>query len=114
MTKSRVQLALNVDDVETATMFYRSLFGVEPSKQHPGYANFEIADPPLKLVLFENPDAASPLNHLGVEFPSSVDVVMMACTARGGTSFATSGFDRRSCSVADGCSRAGGLGPRMP
>ena len=64
---SRVQLALNVSDLEAATAFYRDLFGVEPAKQRPGYANFEIADPPLKLVLFENPAAASPLNHLGVE-----------------------------------------------
>ncbi len=67
MSTSRVQLALNVADIEAATGFYRDLFGVEPAKRRPGYANFEIADPPLKLVLFENPDAASPLNHLGVE-----------------------------------------------
>ena len=58
-----------------ATQFYRDLFGVEPAKQRPGYANFEIADPPLKLVLFENPDAASPLNHLGVEVATAADVV---------------------------------------
>ena len=67
MTTSRLQLALNVTDIDAATAFYRDLFGVEPAKQRPGYANFEIPDPPLKLVLFHNPDAASPLNHLGVE-----------------------------------------------
>ena len=67
MTTSRLQLALNVTDIDAATAFYRDLFGVEPAKQRPGYANFEIPDPPLKLVLFHNPDATSPLNHLGVE-----------------------------------------------
>lgn len=75
---SRVQLALNVDDIDAATAFYRSLFGADPAKERPGYANFEIADPPLKLVLFENPSAASPLNHLGVEMPSPDDVVAVA------------------------------------
>jgi catechol 2,3-dioxygenase-like lactoylglutathione lyase family enzyme len=64
---SRIQLALNVDDVETATAFYSKLFGVEPAKTRPGYANFAIADPPLKLVLLENPGAGGTLNHLGVE-----------------------------------------------
>jgi len=78
MTTSRVQLALNVDDIEAATQFYRDLFGVEPAKQRPGYANFEIPDPPLKLVLFENPGAASALNHLGVEVPSTAEVVAAA------------------------------------
>jgi catechol 2,3-dioxygenase-like lactoylglutathione lyase family enzyme len=74
MTTSRLQLALNVTDIAAATRFYRDLFGVEPAKQRPGYANFAIADPPLKLVLFENPGAASPLNHLGVEVPGQADV----------------------------------------
>ena len=67
MSSSRLQLALNVTDVEEATRFYTDLFGVGPAKQRTGYANFEIAEPPLKLVLFESPGAASPLNHLGVE-----------------------------------------------
>ncbi len=75
---SRVQLALNVADIEAATRFYRDLFAVEPAKQRPGYANFAIVDPPLKLVLFENPGAVSPLNHLGVEVPSSSEVVAAA------------------------------------
>jgi catechol 2,3-dioxygenase-like lactoylglutathione lyase family enzyme len=78
MQSSRVQLALNVADLDAATRFYSDLFGVEPAKQRPGYANFEIVDPPLKLVLFENPGAASPLNHLGVEVPSTGDVVAAA------------------------------------
>ena len=64
---SRVQLALNVDDVEAATAFYATLFGTEPAKIRPGYANFAIANPPLKLVLLENPGQGGTLNHLGVE-----------------------------------------------
>jgi catechol 2,3-dioxygenase-like lactoylglutathione lyase family enzyme len=72
---SRVQLALNVTDIDAATRFYTDMFGVGPAKQRTGYANFVVADPPLKLVLFENPGAASPLNHLGVEVASSDDVV---------------------------------------
>jgi catechol 2,3-dioxygenase-like lactoylglutathione lyase family enzyme len=71
---SRVQLALNVDDVEGATAFYANLFGVEPAKTRPGYANFAIANPPLKLVLLENPGQGGTLNHLGVEV-ESVDAV---------------------------------------
>ena len=70
MSTSRLQLALNVTDVDEATRFYTNLFGVGPAKQRSGYANFEVADPPLKLVLFESPGAASPLNHLGVEVPT--------------------------------------------
>ena len=78
MPTSRVQLALNVTDLQAATRFYTDLFGVGPAKQRTGYANFEIADPPLKLVLFENPGATSPLNHLGVEVASTGDVVAAA------------------------------------
>src|SRR5687768_18056514 len=75
METSRIQLALNVSDIEAATRFYADLFGVGPAKQRAGYANFEIADPPLKLVLFEHPEASSPLNHLGVEMRSTSEVV---------------------------------------
>lgn len=64
---SRVQLALNVTNIDQAVEFYTKLFGAEPAKRQPGYANFAIADPPLKLVLIENPGAAGRLNHLGVE-----------------------------------------------
>ena len=77
-TRSRLQLALNVLDIDAATTFYQDLFGVEPAKRRPGYANFEIADPPLKLVLFHNPDAASPLNHLGVEVATPAQVAEAA------------------------------------
>lgn len=78
MSSSRLQLALNVTDLERAIRFYTDLFGTAPAKQRTGYANFEIADPPLKLVLFENPTAASPLNHLGVEVATSDDVAAAA------------------------------------
>jgi catechol 2,3-dioxygenase-like lactoylglutathione lyase family enzyme len=64
---SRIQLALNVDDVEAATAFYATLFGTAPAKTRPGYANFAIVDPPLKLVLLENPGQGGSLNHLGIE-----------------------------------------------
>src|SRR5262244_3780690 len=64
---SRVQLALNVNDIDQAIAFYSKLFGTEPAKIRPGYANFAIADPPLKLVLLENPGQGGSLNHLGVE-----------------------------------------------
>ena len=68
---SRVQLALNVDDLEKAVAFYATLFNTEPAKVKPGYANFAIAEPPLKLVLIQNPGQGGTLNHLGVEVESS-------------------------------------------
>ena len=71
---SRLQLALNVDDVDSAVAFYSALFGTEPAKRRPGYANFAIAEPPLKLVLLENPGQGGSLNHLGVEV-ADVDTV---------------------------------------
>jgi catechol 2,3-dioxygenase-like lactoylglutathione lyase family enzyme len=64
---SRVQLALNVDDLAESIAFYSKLFGTGPAKQRPGYANFAIAEPPLKLILMENPGEGGSLNHLGVE-----------------------------------------------
>jgi len=70
----RVQLALNVKDLDRAVDFYSKLFGVAVNKRKPGYANFAIDRPPLKLVLFENPDAVERLNHLGVEVIQDVDV----------------------------------------
>jgi len=68
---SRVQLALNVNDIDEAVAFYAKLFGTEPAKRRPGYANFAVADPPLKLVLLENPGQGGSLNHLGVEVPDT-------------------------------------------
>jgi catechol 2,3-dioxygenase-like lactoylglutathione lyase family enzyme len=70
----RIQLALNVDDLEAAIQFYSKLFGVEVNKRKPGYANFAVEEPPLKLVLFENPGATERLNHLGVEVFDDGDV----------------------------------------
>ena len=64
---SRLQLALNVDDLDTSVAFYSKLFGATPAKVKPGYANFAIAEPPLKLVLIENPGHGGTVNHLGVE-----------------------------------------------
>jgi catechol 2,3-dioxygenase-like lactoylglutathione lyase family enzyme len=63
----RVQLALNVNDLNESVAFYSKLFGTEPAKVRPGYANFAIAEPPLKLILMENPGQGGSLNHLGVE-----------------------------------------------
>ena len=63
----RIQLAINVDDLAESIAFYSKLFGAEPAKVRPGYANFAIADPPLKLVLMENRGQGGSLNHLGVE-----------------------------------------------
>jgi catechol 2,3-dioxygenase-like lactoylglutathione lyase family enzyme len=71
---SRAQLALNVDDLDEAVLFYSKLFNAEPAKRKPGYANFAIAEPPLKLVLIENPGHGGTLNHLGVEVESSDQV----------------------------------------
>jgi catechol 2,3-dioxygenase-like lactoylglutathione lyase family enzyme len=71
---SRVQLALNVDDIDAAVDFYSTLFDTQPAKRRPGYANFAVENPPLKLVLFENPDASGTLNHLGVERTSMDEV----------------------------------------
>ena len=82
---SRVQLALNVSDIDEAVEFYTKLFGTEPAKRRPGYANFAIADPPLKLVLMEDTSArgdgvAGALNHLGVEVETPEEVA--AATGR--------------------------------
>ena len=72
---SRVQLALNVDDIDAAVAFYSQLFDAEPAKRRPGYANFALDEPALKLVLIENPGRGGSLNHLGVEVASTDEVV---------------------------------------
>jgi catechol 2,3-dioxygenase-like lactoylglutathione lyase family enzyme len=71
---SRLQLALNVADIDEAVEFYSTLFDATPVKRRPGYANFAIEDPALKLVLFEDPDGTGTLNHLGVERGSMEEV----------------------------------------
>lgn len=85
---ARIQLALNVHDLDTAVEFYRRLFGAEPAKRRPGYANFAITSPPLKLVLLENPGQGGTLNHLGVELPT-VDEVDAAQTRLAETGLAS-------------------------
>ena len=72
---SRVQLALNVDDIDAAVAFYSELFSAQPAKRRPGYANVAIDDPALKLVLIENPGSGGSLNHLGVEVTSTAEVI---------------------------------------
>ena len=79
---SRVQLALNVADLEQSIVFYSHLFGVEPHKRRPGYANFAVANPPLKLVLIEGHGEAGTLNHLGVEMESTDEVASKIDEAR--------------------------------
>ena len=71
---SRVQLALNVSNLDSAVDFYTRLFGEKPAKQRPGYANFAIAEPPLKLVLIEGEGSGGTLNHLGVEVETTEEV----------------------------------------
>ena len=70
----RMQLAINVADLDQAVDFYSRMFGVEPAKTRPGYANFAIADPPLKLVLFEGAGEPGSINHLGVETETAAEV----------------------------------------
>ena len=78
---SRVQLALRVADLEGSIAFYSKLFGAEPAKRRPGYANFAIAEPPLKLVLIEGqPGEPTRMDHLGVEVQTADEVT--AATAR--------------------------------
>lgn len=71
---SRLQLALNVSNLDEAVDFYTRYFATSPAKVRPGYANFAIAEPPLKLVLVENPGSGGTINHLGVEVETSEDV----------------------------------------
>ena len=78
---SRVQLALRVPDLEASIEFYAKLFDAEPAKRRPGYANFAIAEPPLKLVLIEGrPGEETRMDHLGVEVASADEVAQ--ATAR--------------------------------
>jgi lactoylglutathione lyase len=96
---SRVQLALNVEDLDEAIDFYGKLFGAEPNKIRDGYANFAVADPPLKLVLFERPGASERLNHLGVEVEST-DEVTAATQRLSGEGLPTEVQNETSCCYA--------------
>lgn len=81
-TMSRVQVALNVGDLQGAIAFYSNLFGVAPHKVRDDYANFVVSDPPLKLVLIANGGAPGTLNHIGVEVQSTDDVIAAAESAQ--------------------------------
>ncbi|MEE1752853.1 ArsI/CadI family heavy metal resistance metalloenzyme [Streptomyces sp. SP18CS02] len=97
---SRAQLALNVADLEASVTFYSKLFGVEPAKRRPGYANFAIVDPPLKLVLIEGePGQETRLDHLGVEVETT-DQVATAATRLKDAGLATSEENDTSCCYA--------------
>jgi predicted enzyme related to lactoylglutathione lyase len=85
---SRVQLALNVDNLEASISFYAKLFNTEPAKVKPGYANFAVAEPPLKLILVENPGQGGSINHLGVEV-ADVDTVDAEQSRLAGEGFAS-------------------------
>lgn len=97
----RVQLALNVADLDEAIDFYSKMFDTAPYKVKPGYANWEIVDPPLKLVIFENADAdPGSINHLGIETASAGEVVAAEAriTAAG---LSTTGIDDTICCFAE-------------
>ena len=79
---SRVQLALNVQDLDTSIAFYTTLFQTPPAKVRPDYANFEIADPPMKLVLFAKSGDPGTLNHIGVEVETTDDVAAVIARAQ--------------------------------
>jgi len=95
----RVQLALNVSDVDSAVEFYSKLFKTEPAKRRPGYANFAIDEPALKLVLIENDGAGGSLNHLGVEV-GSTDEVAGASARLASEGMATREQERTDCCYA--------------
>jgi catechol 2,3-dioxygenase-like lactoylglutathione lyase family enzyme len=96
---SRVQLALNVANIDAAVEFYSKLFGAEPAKRRPGYANFAIAEPPLKLVLIESHATPGTLNHLGVEV-ASTDEVASAQARLAESGLATATEDNVTCCYA--------------
>ena len=96
---SRVQLALNVSDLDEAITFYSRLFATQPAKVRPGYANFAIAEPPLKLVLIEGSGTPGSLNHLGVEVESTEQVAATDARLRG-DGLATATEDEVACCYA--------------
>jgi catechol 2,3-dioxygenase-like lactoylglutathione lyase family enzyme len=95
----RLQLALNVADLDEAVDFYTRMFGVGPAKIRPGYANFAIEQPPLKLVLFEGAGESGSINHLGVETESATEVVA-AETRLSDSGLETTGVDDTTCCYA--------------
>jgi catechol 2,3-dioxygenase-like lactoylglutathione lyase family enzyme len=97
---ARVQLALNVADLDAAIEFYSKMFATEPAKVKPGYANFAIADPPLKLVLFAGAGDPGTLNHLGVETETAAEVVA-AERRLAADGLETTGLDDTQCCYAE-------------
>jgi catechol 2,3-dioxygenase-like lactoylglutathione lyase family enzyme len=97
---SRVQLAINVENLDESIEFYSRLFDVVPAKVQPGYANFAIADPPLKLVLFENQGKGGSINHLGVEVQTSEEVLTTDDRLTQ-ADIATTGIDETQCCYAE-------------
>jgi catechol 2,3-dioxygenase-like lactoylglutathione lyase family enzyme len=97
---SRLQLALNVDDLEMSVAFYAKLFDTEPAKRRPGYANFAVANPPLKLILLENPGHGGSVNHLGVEV-TDVDSVDAEQTRLAAVGVATTDERATTCCYAE-------------
>ena len=97
---SRVQLAINVENLDEAIDFYSRLFDAVPAKVQPGYANFAIAEPPLKLVLFENQGKGGSINHLGVEVQTAEEVLTTEdrLTQAG---MVTTGIDETQCCYAE-------------
>ncbi len=97
---SRLQLAIDVGDLDEAVDFYSRMFGTGPAKVRPGYANFAIDEPPLKLVLFEKPGGGGTINHLGVEVGTTAEVV--AAEARlAGADLETTGIEDTECCYAE-------------
>ena len=97
---SRLQLAIDVGDLDEAIDFYSSMFGTGPAKVRPGYANFAIEEPPLKLVLFEKPGAGGTINHPGAEVGTAAEVV--AAEARlADAGLETTGVDDTECCYAE-------------
>ena len=96
---SRVQLALNVSDLDAAVDFYSKLFSSAPAKRRPGYANFAVADPPLKLILIEGHGQPASVNHLGVEV-ASTDEVSATQSRLAGEGLATATEDNVTCCYA--------------
>lgn len=96
---SRLQLALNVDDLEASVQFYSRLFDTAPAKRRDGYANFAVTNPPLKLVLIENPGQGGSVNHLGIEV-ADTDTVDAEQTRLAGHGFATTEERETTCCYA--------------
>ena len=97
---SRLQLAIDVGDLDEAVDFYSRMFGTGPAKVRPGYANFAIDEPPLKLVLFEKPGGGGTINHLGVEVGTTAEVVA-AESRLAAADLETTGIEDTECCYAE-------------